>query len=423
VQYFANAPNVGLHAPAMQSFPLLYDDQGTVLSNDRMRADSVTHPRLLGPSLVAKGAPTRAVLASVIGSDSVPEDVSNDLSSDPAKAKRNWVAFDLREPRAQFGQEWQVTFEGIIPPLTGREGRLRCAAADKKPCEGGENPSNFVLVDPSIGFCDQGAQGAALSQSLGLPAGDIVQIVEPLPDPADPYWGTVAAICSPTSCQSAYGPPDVPTAGRDLEVDVSFQDHLVLKPNPNRGPGAPLECCFPYPTSYNVRVGKQWLVTGAATGYAHHIIPDPTAADPSAVRCINSCDPSLRLRNSRAVEVPVPDPMSSDPAKIPSFDDADKGPGAPSDPRIFRNAQIRFVLWKAEKCTVDPCVTRGSKFSFVESGGFASIEIQLSTVPVLPQSIRFVRGISQLAIPDAVSQGLLLFDLNVMSSNGVKAFF
>ena len=155
--------------------------------------------------------------------------------------------------------------------------------------------------------------------------------------------------------------------------------------------------------------GQTVIVTGAATGYVHHVINDPTATDPSAVRCILSCDPSLRLRNSRAIEV-------APGAKVPAFDNL-------GDPSMFRNAQIRFVLWKAEKCTAPPCVTRGSKFTFVESGGFASIEVQLSTVPVLPQSIRFVRGIGQLAIPDAVSQGLLMLDLNVISSNGVKAFY
>src|SRR5204863_18278 len=83
-----------------------------------------------------------------------------------------------------------------------------------------------------------------------------------------------------------------------------------------------------------------WLVTGAATGYVHHVINDPTATDPSAVRCILSCDPSLRLRNSRAIEV-------APGAKVPAFDNL-------GDPSMFRTAQIRFVLWKAEKCTAHP---------------------------------------------------------------------
>jgi hypothetical protein len=161
-------------------------------------------------------------------------------------------------------------------------------------------------------------------------------------------------------------------------------------------------------------VGRHWLVTGQATGYAHHVIPDPTAPDPTTARCILSCDSSLRLRNSRVMEQLSIDPTTKMPSKIPSFDDVE-------DPRMFKNAQIRFVLWRADNCTANPCVTRDTKFTFVESGGFASIEVQLAAGAVLPQSIRFVRGIDQLAIPDAVSQGLMLFDLNTLSLS--KAYF
>jgi hypothetical protein len=33
---------------------------------------------------------------------------------------------------------------------------------------------------------------------------------------------------------------------------------------------------------------------------------------------------------------------------------------------------------------------------------------------VLPQSVRYVRGLDMLAIPDAASMGLMLFDLNLL---------
>ena len=432
-QFFANATNAGRHAPAMQSFPLLFDAQGTVLPNDRTRPESVKWPRLLGPSLVNKSADTRILLASVTGSVAVPEStMDNELVSDPTRADRNWVSFDLREPRAHREQAWVITYEGIIPPLSGRRGRLQCLA-DKKAteCESGDNPSSFVLYDSSVGFCDQGAQGVELAAKVAPGSGaDIVQIIENLPDPADPYWQTVAGVCSHATCETAYGTTDALRDGREFPVDTSYQDRLVLQRSSLRdSSGAPAACCFPYPVSYVVRAGKQWLVTAAAPQYMHHVIPDPTAPNPSTARCVLSCDPALALRNSRAVGLPlmVPDPADQTkllPRKVPILDDPLYQSLSPDqDPAIFQNAQIRFVIWNPVMCADGSCVPRDTYFGFVETGGFMPMEIGLSTIPVLTQSIRFVRGIDQLAIADAVTQGLMLFDLNVLSANGVRSFY
>ena len=63
-----------------------------------------------------------------------------------------------------------------------------------------------------------------------------------------------------------------------------------------------------------------------------------------------------------------------------------------------------------------PCLVRDMYFSFNEGGGFSPLLLPLSaTAAVLPQSIRFVPGLEQLAIPDAASQGLILFDLSTVS--------
>jgi hypothetical protein len=52
-------------------------------------------------------------------------------------------------------------------------------------------------------------------------------------------------------------------------------------------------------------------------------------------------------------------------------------------------------------------------FSFQEVGGFDPLLVSLSsTALVLPESISFVPGLEQLAIPDPVSQGLMMFDIN-----------
>jgi hypothetical protein len=97
------------------------------------------------------------------------------------------------------------------------------------------------------------------------------------------------------------------------------------------------------------------------------------------------------------------------------------------DPRVFRNAQVRFVIWDplVSDCGVtggadaggatQPCLRRDMHFSFQEEGGFEPLSVSLSaTALVMPQTITFVPGLEQLAVPDPVSQGLMLFDLNTL---------
>src|SRR5262249_54347381 len=162
--------------------PVLYDNTGTLLSTDPSRPEAVGRPRLLGPSLATKTLDTRDMLATVTSGAGTPDDASDlDLNSDPTKSLRNWVTFDLHEPRAHFNQTWFVTFEGVLPPFVGRRGRFQCLT-DKTAteCESGTNPSSFVLFDSSVGFCDQGVQGVALATAQGMSpaAGDIVQVIE-----------------------------------------------------------------------------------------------------------------------------------------------------------------------------------------------------------------------------------------------------
>ena len=92
-------------------------------------------------------------------------------------------------------------------------------------------------------------------------------------------------------------------------------------------------------------------------------------------------------------------------------------PPAPafSDSSVFRNQSVQFVVWDPAEfnCEQKPnCLQRDMAFSFNEVGGFTPMLASLSTNAfVLPQGISFVPGLSQLAIPDATSQGLILFDL------------
>jgi hypothetical protein len=443
--FFSQVDQTGRHAPAMQTFPLLRDKDGTVLSVDPATDGALARPKLLGPVLdstnpittscssdsTVQVPPAISFLSSVPGVTSTPADICpTPFPADPTKpvtptdkvARHNWVAFDLREPRAHVEQGWSITFEGVLSPwFASRRGNLACASGKQNiDCERSPNPSHFTLRDADAAFCDHGAQGADLAKQQGLAAGDIVQIIDPLPDPSDSYWGGVANTCNPAICAAQYGPPDVPVTlapndplitsrgldpnqtwmRRDLLVTKAFQDRLDLEPS-FADPKVPLTCCFPFPVTYEVRGGSQWIVNGSVTSFEHHLIPDPNAADSSTAECFVSCDQNLVLRNGRVPRRPAT------PAVPPNL----------GDKSVYRNQAIQFVVWDPLKCTTPPCLQRDMAFTFQEVGGFSSMAVPLSSSAfVLPQAITFVPGLSQLAIPDATSQGLILFDLRQIAA-------
>ncbi|HMJ51478.1 MAG TPA: hypothetical protein VK540_05360 [Polyangiaceae bacterium] len=430
--YFTNADKAGRHGPAMLTFPVLYDKDGTALTRDPSRPTTLNLPKLLGPLLAAPHQEDAfPLLATVLSSTASP---NNGLSSDPNEgAELNWVAFDLRAPRAHSTQAWNVIYEGALPWFTGRRGRLQCAAETKSAveCELGDDPSHLDLYDSSVGFCDGGAQGADMA-----PAGDILEIIDDMPDPADPYWNTAAVtgVCSRADCEEVFGTLAAPRVlddrgepiGRDIVIEKSYQARLSLRKtvaskldgtlNPDGTAGTkivPLACCFPYPVAYNIRAGHQWIVTGQATGFAHRLIPDPASAVPEGQACIESCDPNLALRNGRLLARSPSDPVRT-------YDDVENPQDQKDRNTLFQNAQLRFVVWDMEgtTCAKPPCSgrVRDRFFSFQEVGGFVPMRFGLAATPVMPQSVRYVRGLQMLAIPDPVGQGLMLFDLDRLTT-------
>jgi hypothetical protein len=410
MNYFTNAERGGRHAPAMQTYPILYETDGTALSSDPSRSEGVLLPKMLGPDTTAQDEGARRLLATVLSSGATP--VDGLLDSTPlTEPQANWVAFDLREPRVHSAQTWTVTYEGALPWFAARRGRLQCADPNKSAveCEQGDNPSRLELFDSSVGFCDGGAQGEDMA-----PAGDILEITENLPDASDPYWAT-ATLCSRSECEGAFGTLEAPRVlergepvGRDIVIQKSYQGRLSLKPSVARrsdGTPVPVACCFPYPLLYTIRAGHQWIVTGQVSGFQHRLIPDPS--DPNDKACIESCDPVMRLRNGRLVAR-----LPSEP--VPKYDDEEG---------LFRNAQIRFVIWDMDaNCMNPPCAgrVRDRFFSFQESGGFVPMRFGLSSSQaVMPQSIRYVQGIQKLAIPDPIANGLMLFSLNRLATSNL----
>ena len=425
--FLTNADQGGRHAPAMQTFPALFEKDGTALGSDPSRPETANLPKLLGPELKKEEHDPASwpLLGTVLASPATP---NNGLFSDPGQALANWVAFDLHAPRAHVTQVWNVTYEGVLPWFVSRRGRLQCADPSKKAidCEVGDNPSHLDLYDSSVGFCTGGAQGEDMA-----PAGDILEIIDDMPDAADPYWGTVAGICSRSDCEEVFGTIEAPRVldqgnpvGRDIAIAKSYQGRLALKNSVaskvvgtdtagnNTHRHVPVACCFPYPVAYTVRAGNQWIVTGQVTSFAHHLKPDTTVPNATEQACIEDPNPNLVLRNGRVVAR-----LKSDPVSVPTYDDATpEKAGAMKMPGVFYNAQLRFVLWDIEgdSCASKPCSgrVRDRSFSFQEVGGFAPMRFSLSTQVILPQSIHFVRGLQMLAIPEPVSQGLMLFDLN-----------
>jgi hypothetical protein len=418
-QFFTNVAGAGQHAPAMQGFPILHDKDGTALSVDPTRVESQQRPEMLSPRLTTGDKNAWALSLSVTGILPSPPD---ETWWTPGVATQNSVAFDLREPRAHVAEGWSVAYEGTF--AKGTAGRLQCAAA-KTPIECESGGSQFELFDSSVGFCNAGAQGTDLAKTQGFSQGDVVEITSDFPDPNDPYWSTVTSTCSRQACESYFGTIDNllgeydartgQAVSRDFIVESAYQDHLLLAPSSVRS--VPIACCFPYPVGYSVRGGKQWIVTGSVAGFAHHVIPDPSLPDPATAACVLSCDPTLGLRNGRTLGVDRPADPTQQPDAIPPFDDA----------RVFRNSALRFVVWNptVSDCSPmlpgdagptgkpQPCVRRDMFFSFQEVGGFDPLLVSLSsTALVLPESISFVPGLEQLAIPDPVSQGLMMFDIN-----------
>jgi hypothetical protein len=370
----------------------------------------------------------RDLLATVLSSTATYPLGLNPL---PKEAPVNWVTFDLRQPRSHFSQVWSVTYEGILPWFSGRRGRLSCSDPSRMAidCEQGDSPATLRLDDSSVGFCDGGAQGEDIApiDSDMVPAGDILEIIDNLPDPTDPYWvsDTAKDVCTRAECEEVFGTLEAPRIldqgrpiGRDIVIAKSYQDHLSLKPSvARRGDNKPIPvaCCFPYPLSYTIRGGRQWIVTGQASGFAHHLVSGESKSDTGTERpCVQSRDPNMALRNGRVLARSVPaDGMP----EVPNYDD-------PVDEKrldYFRNAQLRFVIWDVEgtTCRQQPCAgrVRDRFFSFQESGGFIPMRFGLSSSQfVLPQSVRYVPGLQMLAIPDPVTMGLMLFDLNRLAT-------
>jgi hypothetical protein len=175
---------------------------------------------------------------------------------------------------------------------------------------------------------------------------------------------------------------------RDFAILVAYQDHLVLA-----DPLDMAKCCFPMLATYTVRSLQQWIVNGSVSGFLHKV-----AVDSSTSRCVDSCDPSMSLRNGRVIEA----------ARVTQSADVPKIDG----PATFRNPIMQF--WIQPGAQGHTLGDRDMTFSFTSNGGFLPLLVNLgaSSSYVQPQSAIYVSQLGQLAVVDGSVQGLMMVDLN-----------
>jgi hypothetical protein len=367
------------------------------------------------------------------------------LPSGPAVGPR----FAYEDLTSQADQDWFVVREGALPGFGSTRGKLAVDASK----------TSMTLASLSGPLCERGIEdyrvGLARAQQVqtelrasGLPAAtgleqhltDYVQLVGDVPAKGDPWWsapdweegGTCADPAGPTAdtryefCSRLYGAgdPGLRNVQRDFPILEAYSDRLVLglydtagNPTaseasiPNRfvarvdeGSSIWLQrarCCFAKQSAYRVRAGGAWLVSGSASGFLHHV--KTRAADGA---CVVSCDASDRLLNGRVVEIPRPAAGTS--VSAPNR----------KSPIAFRNPAFSFVLWSGAQAS-----GRGWTWQFGTRGQYVpytwdmrgSTTASATSVNVLLSEIVPVDPFGHMAVVDAGSRGITLFDLATMS--------
>ncbi len=356
--------------------------------------------------------------------------------------------FSYEDLTTQVDQDWYVARDGALPGFGSTRGKLTVDARQ----------TTMTLASLSGPLCERGIEdyriGLARAQLMqrelraaGLPAidglenrvTDYVQLVGDVPLQGDPWWsapdwedgGTCSDPSGPTAdtrfdfCSRLYGVGDVgarnvqrdfpileayadrlslglfSTAGNPTASEASIPSRFVAKVDANSSIWLQrARCCFAKQSAYRVRAGSQWVVTGTARGFMHHV---QTRASDSA--CVLSCDASDRLLNSRALEVPRPAAGTS--------------VAAPNrrSPLAYRNPSFAFVLWAGENPS-----QRGWLWQFSTRGQFipyvwdmTSAGLSSGTVNVLLSEIVSLDAFGQLAIVDSGARGIVVFDLSTMA--------
>jgi hypothetical protein len=301
-QFVAAGSYPGNHVPGVLSFPLLYQDDGSVFAPGSPVPQMVsTVPTIVPPacgegcnlsinctsSCVINDPVPGCPLETYVGGNLQPlytasddpgtfadctlqaNGITSNLTASTSLNTDNALSMNIEDPRAQVaGQNWTVTFEGSLPSFGQR------IAYWQIPTSG-----PVSLADPNSRFCDQGVLGEnAVSEQLvakGLDPtvhpsaadlADYVQITNNLPDATDTYWTGASTACNPVAtygtCFAEFGTTDqieLDTT-RDLRILEAYEDHVDVETrNPfPAGPhcGSPTDAACVSPQSCVIPAGS-----------------------------------------------------------------------------------------------------------------------------------------------------------------------
>lgn len=437
-----NDPQFGVHIPNLPSPPALFIGNASV---------ATTGPNAAGNALMLPVVTPYPDPNLLSGNDSVDPDHTKRTSVDPngvavPATALPGVRFSYEDPQVQIDQDWTVTYEGAIPGFDGLAMTLAPTGGDYQ---------SLTLADSGALFCRRGVEDARLGAeraqtaaagfaALGLTpatdlarrAGDYIQITDDLLTPEDEYWKGANDCWDPSLdspqkrydvCTATYGSGEVQelSVQRDFPVLEAYDDHLVVgrfgypagqTPTvQNRqivGPDASnaaflklARCCFHNQAHFKVRAGAEWVAVGASVGYLHHVTKDAATG-----ACVQSCETREALLNARSPALPRP------PASVAKTSLPDR-----NSPLAMRNPMFSYVVWNGVSAGPgggDAPPPRDAQWRFSTRGQFVPQNVNLasSTTAVSPQSMLFIESLQQLAVVDGSSQGLVLIDLNLVTT-------
>lgn len=458
--------NTGAHIPSLVGQPQLFDGNASLPTSG---PDAVKNPVLLptrtvfdDPTYVKGALPAdprtvEYLFPGVPGPGGfVTHPVNDEAIVVPGKAQTAGLRFAWEDPMVHLDQDWIVAYESKLP---GFEGFIGTMTPDRD-ASTGITDQTLTLFNRSAFFCRRGIEDARLGRQRALAAlseyrgqsvlsepprlerrvGDYVSVRDGVLPEDSGYWSEEPEMCwgpdalniqSPASrreyCQQTFGNSDSGSLERDFPILEAYEDRLILG-RFGRPAAAPtlttnnreivgkhpsnvpflrtLRCCFHGQASFDVRAAGQWIAIGSASGYMHHVKADPLQGG----ACVQSCDPRDALRNARALEVPRP-PAGVSVEVMPERTSA----------LAFRNPMFAFVAWAGAAPTAPDVTTtkRDYVFRFTTRGQVQPLSIVLAkdTTAVSPQSMRFVDSLQQLAIVDGASLGLILIDLNTVTTS------
>lgn len=447
--FFINSLD-GSRAGAVRSFPTLALETGRAVATDQS-AEGRNLPRMLG----AWRAPAEEGPAVLVVGDfgySTADPSGERLELDPTLADRSSLLLSFEEPRAFIsGEDFVATYEGVI----GAVGRAYLVP----------DAEGFLRVDDDVNgaFCDGGVQDFDAIRAVGVELGvreadldafarqhaDYVQIVSELLDENDVHWaeGSVGATCGAelfqrddgtelagrAVCEDFFGAAQLQNNTRDLRILRASETELVTEPrifDPTTGSSERrrqiselVACCFPQSVTFGVRAGRQWVVQGAATGFAHHVV-----ADPSTGRCVNDCNPLRRRLTGRVFEitcsgecetpagenVPVVGLAQPDRDFACVVDSVAGGiePGEPGAECVFQSLTTRFAIYRGRLPS-----TRNMRFRWQLAGGFQPFLLNLTSIDRIssPRSLFYTRDLDRLFMADGAARGLSFISLRNFS--------